>query len=199
MAAPLTRVRTPQPASAPSAQIGIFSIALWPYSFKLGWAPVVDSIWSAAFGRRKSWVVRAGPTVLRACCCTQVCVSVAGPTWHLLPVARGTAPAQLEKHAGGTEVPRPALRAPRVTTALHAWPQPGRCPQVPIQLLSAAVMLGFASWAEARLESADVASITALFALLVLLAATQVSCHALAPDPWRARAALHWLRLEGLR
>ena len=35
-------------------------------------------------------------------------------------------------------------------------------------------MLGFATWAEARLESADVASITALFALLVLLAATQV-------------------------
>ena len=48
------------------------------------------------------------------------------------------------------------------------------CLQVPIQLISAAVMLSSASWAEAKLEAADVISITALFALLVLLAATQV-------------------------
>ena len=46
--------------------------------------------------------------------------------------------------------------------------------QVPIQLLSAVTMLSFASWAEQRLEGADVVSITSLFGLLVLLAATQV-------------------------
>ena len=45
---------------------------------------------------------------------------------------------------------------------------------MPIQLLSAAVMLTSASWAEQRLQAADVVSITALFGLLVLLAATQV-------------------------
>ena len=39
-------------------QIGIFSIALYPYSFKLLWSPLVDSLYTPAFGRRKSWVVR---------------------------------------------------------------------------------------------------------------------------------------------
>lgn len=38
-------------------QIGIFSVASYPYSFKLLWSPIVDSIYSLAFGRRKSWVV----------------------------------------------------------------------------------------------------------------------------------------------
>lgn len=51
----------------------------------------------------------------------------------------------------------------------------GHAMQVPIQLLSAATMLSFASWAEQRLNAADVVSITALFGLLVLLAATQVA------------------------
>ena len=44
-------------AKASYTQIGIFSIALYPYSFKLLWSPVVDSLYAAAFGRRKSWVV----------------------------------------------------------------------------------------------------------------------------------------------
>lgn len=38
-------------------QIGIFSIASYPYSFKLLWSPVVDSVYSGRFGRRKSWIV----------------------------------------------------------------------------------------------------------------------------------------------
>ena len=50
--------------------------------------------------------------------------------------------------------------------------------QVPIQLLSAGVMLASASTAERWLESAEVVKITALFALLVLLAATQARCQA---------------------
>ena len=45
--------------------------------------------------------------------------------------------------------------------------------QVPIQLASAALMLVSADWAEARLREADIISVTALFFVLVLLAATQ--------------------------
>jgi hypothetical protein len=37
--------------------MGIFSMAGYPYSFKLLWSPIVDSVYSAAFGRRKSWIV----------------------------------------------------------------------------------------------------------------------------------------------
>ena len=45
-------------SKASYTQIGIFSVASYPYSFKLFWSPIVDSIYSSAFGRRKSWVVR---------------------------------------------------------------------------------------------------------------------------------------------
>ncbi|WIA38680.1 hypothetical protein OEZ86_001986 [Tetradesmus obliquus] len=38
-------------------QMGVFSMAGYPYSFKLLWSPIVDSVYSAAFGRRKSWIV----------------------------------------------------------------------------------------------------------------------------------------------
>ena len=44
-------------SKASYTQIGIFSIASYPYSFKLFWSPIVDSVYSLAFGRRKSWVV----------------------------------------------------------------------------------------------------------------------------------------------
>ncbi|KAI5278171.1 hypothetical protein KEM54_004765, partial [Ascosphaera aggregata] len=37
-------------------QIGIFSLASYPYSLKLFWSPIVDAIWSREFGRRKSWI-----------------------------------------------------------------------------------------------------------------------------------------------
>ena len=46
-------------ARASYTAIGVFSVASYPYSFKLLWSPVVDSVYSLAFGRRKSWVVRA--------------------------------------------------------------------------------------------------------------------------------------------
>ncbi|KAK9804906.1 hypothetical protein WJX72_011247 [[Myrmecia] bisecta] len=81
-------------------QIGIFSVASYPYSFKLLWSPIVDSVYSLAFGRRKSWVV-------------------------------------------------------------------------PIQLLSALLLLGSAGWAEERLAEANIVAVTGLFFGLVLLAATQ--------------------------
>jgi len=35
----------------------MFSFVFWPFSLKLLWAPLVDSIYLPAFGRRKSWLV----------------------------------------------------------------------------------------------------------------------------------------------
>ncbi|RUP50788.1 hypothetical protein BC936DRAFT_137688 [Jimgerdemannia flammicorona] len=39
------------------SQIAVFSLSSWPYSLKLLWSPVVDSIYWPSFGRRKSWIV----------------------------------------------------------------------------------------------------------------------------------------------
>ncbi|ORX89109.1 MFS general substrate transporter [Basidiobolus meristosporus CBS 931.73] len=39
------------------SQIGIFSLAGYPYSLKLLWSPFVDSIYSKTIGRRKTWIV----------------------------------------------------------------------------------------------------------------------------------------------
>lgn len=38
-------------------QIGIFSLASYPYSLKLLWSPIVDACWSPKIGRRKSWIL----------------------------------------------------------------------------------------------------------------------------------------------
>jgi len=38
-------------------QVGIFSLASYPYSMKLLWSPIVDAIYSRRIGRRKSWIV----------------------------------------------------------------------------------------------------------------------------------------------
>ncbi len=35
----------------------IFSFAFWPFSVKLLWAPIVDSLFSRRMGRRKSWLI----------------------------------------------------------------------------------------------------------------------------------------------
>jgi len=35
----------------------IFAFVSWPFSLKLLWAPLVDSVYSTSFGRRKSWLV----------------------------------------------------------------------------------------------------------------------------------------------
>ena len=35
----------------------LFSLATWPFSLKLLWAPIVDSIFVKRIGRRKSWLV----------------------------------------------------------------------------------------------------------------------------------------------
>src|SRR6185312_9358136 len=38
-------------------QIGIFSLASYPYSLKLLWSPIVDATYSKRIGRRKSWII----------------------------------------------------------------------------------------------------------------------------------------------
>mmetsp|Transcript_42213 Transcript_42213/g.68388 ORF Transcript_42213/g.68388 Transcript_42213/m.68388 type:complete len:466 (+) Transcript_42213:62-1459(+) len=38
---------------------GTFMLAAWPFSLKLLWAPLVDSVYLGSFGRRKSWMVPA--------------------------------------------------------------------------------------------------------------------------------------------
>lgn len=38
-------------------QQALFSIVTWPFTIKLLWAPLVDSIYSRSFGRRKSWLI----------------------------------------------------------------------------------------------------------------------------------------------
>ncbi|KAJ1957075.1 hypothetical protein GGI12_005129, partial [Dipsacomyces acuminosporus] len=39
------------------AEVGLFSLAGYPYSLKLFWSPFVDSLYDRKFGRRKSWIV----------------------------------------------------------------------------------------------------------------------------------------------
>ena len=39
------------------SQIGVFSLASYPYSLKLLWSPIVDAVWSQKLGRRKSWIL----------------------------------------------------------------------------------------------------------------------------------------------
>jgi hypothetical protein len=82
-------------------QMGIFSMAAYPYSFKLLWSPIVDSLRWRGAGLRKSWIV-------------------------------------------------------------------------PCQLASAALLLSRGAWMQERYEEGDVVSLTALFFVFVLLAATQV-------------------------
>lgn len=45
------------------SQIGIFTLCTYPYSLKLLWSPIVDSIFSPKLGRRKSWIVPVQLTV----------------------------------------------------------------------------------------------------------------------------------------
>ncbi|KAF9103606.1 hypothetical protein BGX27_010500 [Mortierella sp. AM989] len=39
------------------SQIGVFSLAHYPYSMKFLWSPIVDAVYSKDLGRRKSWIV----------------------------------------------------------------------------------------------------------------------------------------------
>lgn len=39
------------------SQVGVFSLAAYPYSLKLLWSPIVDAIYSKRVGRRRSWIM----------------------------------------------------------------------------------------------------------------------------------------------
>ncbi|XP_060878679.1 acetyl-coenzyme A transporter 1-like [Metopolophium dirhodum] len=45
----------------------LFSLVDWPYSFKLIWAPLVDSLYVQKMGRRKSWLIPVQYSI-GACC-----------------------------------------------------------------------------------------------------------------------------------
>ncbi|SCU81358.1 LAFA_0C04302g1_1 [Lachancea sp. 'fantastica'] len=38
-------------------QLGIFTMASYPYSLKILWSPIVDSVYSRKTGRRRSWII----------------------------------------------------------------------------------------------------------------------------------------------
>ena len=42
-----------------TAALAQFSMVAYPFAFKLLWAPLVDSVYSSRFGRRKTWIVPA--------------------------------------------------------------------------------------------------------------------------------------------
>ncbi|KAL2621578.1 hypothetical protein R1flu_001783 [Riccia fluitans] len=44
-------------SQASYTEVGIFSLAGYPYSLKLLWSPIVDTVFSARLGWRKSWVL----------------------------------------------------------------------------------------------------------------------------------------------
>jgi len=39
------------------SQLATFALSSYPYSLKLLWSPIVDSLFFKSFGRRKSWIV----------------------------------------------------------------------------------------------------------------------------------------------
>lgn len=39
------------------SQVGLFSLATYPYSLKLFWSPIVDTFYSKAIGKRRSWIL----------------------------------------------------------------------------------------------------------------------------------------------
>ncbi len=44
-------------SGASLSEQALFALVSWPYSIKLLWAPIVDSLYLPSFGRRKSWVI----------------------------------------------------------------------------------------------------------------------------------------------
>uniref|UniRef100_A0A5K3F0V3 Acetyl-coenzyme A transporter 1 n=1 Tax=Mesocestoides corti TaxID=53468 RepID=A0A5K3F0V3_MESCO len=50
----------------------IFSWVFWPFSLKLAWAPIVDSLYVKRFGRRKTWLIPIQENVGWASTCNSV-------------------------------------------------------------------------------------------------------------------------------
>jgi len=61
--------------------MGIFTLAAYPYSFKLAWSPIVDALHFRGLGRRKSWIL---PTQLASSA-----LLVAGGGWMEARLAEG--------------------------------------------------------------------------------------------------------------
>ncbi|VWU49043.1 Acetyl-coenzyme A transporter 1, putative [Hepatocystis sp. ex Piliocolobus tephrosceles] len=59
------------------SQLSIFSLVSIPFSLKLIWAPIVDSVYFSKLGRRKSWII---PLQL-FCSCTMVNFSSLVSIW----------------------------------------------------------------------------------------------------------------------
>ena len=58
--APARRPPRPRASQGVSdSEQGRFSFAMWPFSLKLLWAPLVDSVYHSGVGRRKTWIVPA--------------------------------------------------------------------------------------------------------------------------------------------
>ena len=41
------------------SEFAILSLAIYPFSFKLLWAPIIDAVWIDKMGQRKTWIVSA--------------------------------------------------------------------------------------------------------------------------------------------
>lgn len=39
------------------SQLGTFALSGYPYSLKLLWSPIVDTVFLPSIGRRKSWII----------------------------------------------------------------------------------------------------------------------------------------------
>lgn len=46
-----------QERGASYTQLGMFAVVSWPFSLKVLWAPLIDSVYSERAGRRKTWLV----------------------------------------------------------------------------------------------------------------------------------------------
>ena len=57
----------------PYTDQAIFTIATYPFSMKVLWAPIVDSVFWAKFGRRKSWLVPSQYLIGEGTCTVLYC------------------------------------------------------------------------------------------------------------------------------
>ena len=53
----------PEPDQVGSLEQAVFSVVQYPFALKLLWAPLVDSVYSRAVGRRLSWILPVQPAI----------------------------------------------------------------------------------------------------------------------------------------
>jgi PAT family acetyl-CoA transporter-like MFS transporter 1 len=67
-----------------------FSLVFWPFSLKLLWAPIVDSLYSSKMGRRKTWVnskLNITVSALTVSCIFVIILEQLVPVQYLLGIA----------------------------------------------------------------------------------------------------------------